>query len=211
MGSQSRVVLSSTRTSPDVGSSNRLISFKVVVFPDPLRPRRTIASPDSTLNGTFSTRERPLMAYAASRNSRVVAIRAVYHSALLSMSAHYNHPMLSWVDIDPERLKKNIETFRSITVPGTALMVVVKANAYGHGLETVAPVVAEHADWLGVNCIYEALAITRLGISKPVAILGHTPPEQANEIVHNRFRQVLYRLDVAKALNESARRFQMTA
>lgn len=119
--------------------------------------------------------------------------------------------MLSWVDIDPERLKKNIETFRSITVPGSALMVVVKANAYGHGLETVAPVVAEHADWLGVNCIDEALAITRLGISKPVAILGHTPPEQANEVVHNRYRQVLYRLDVAKALNESARRFQMTA
>jgi alanine racemase len=55
------------------------------------------------------------------------------------------------------------------------------------------------------------LAITRLGISKPVAILGHTPPEQANEVVDNRYRQVLYRLDVAKALNESARRFQMTA
>src|SRR4030095_11260351 len=189
MGSQSRVVLSSTKTSPDVGSSNRLINFKVVVFPDPLRPRRTIASPDSTLNDRFSRRERPLIAYAASRNSTVVAIRAVYHSAILSMSAHYNHPMLSWVDIDPERLKKNIETFSSITVPGTALMFVVKANAYGHGLETVAPVVAEHADWLGVNCIDEALTITRLGIAKPGAILGHTPPDPANETLQNPHRQ----------------------
>src|SRR5262245_25795241 len=43
----------------------------------------------------------------------------------------------------------NIDAFRTSIAAGTSLMVVVKANAYGHGLETVAPIAAERADWLG--------------------------------------------------------------
>src|SRR5436190_10302097 len=78
--------------------------------------------------------------------------------------------MLSWIEIDAQRLRHNIDAFRTVTAPGTSLMVVVKSNAYGHGLDTVAPIAAERADWLGVNCVDEALTITKLGISKPVAI-----------------------------------------
>jgi len=112
--------------------------------------------------------------------------------------------MLSWVEIDAGRLRSNIDLFRTVTAPGTALMAVVKSNAYGHGLEAVAPIVAERADWLGVNCIDEALVISRLGIQKPVAILGHSPLDQADNIVRNGYRQVLYRMDVARALSTAA-------
>src|SRR5436190_2843310 len=119
--------------------------------------------------------------------------------------------MLSWVEIDAQRLRDNIDAFRTVTAQGTALMVVIKANAYGHGLETVAPVAAERADWLGVNCLDEALAITGLGIQKPVAILGHTPLDQLADVVRNGYRQVLYRMDVAKALSESAHKIGTTA
>src|SRR5437016_1216292 len=112
--------------------------------------------------------------------------------------------MLSWIEIDAQRLKNNIDAFKTVTVPGTALMIVVKANGYGHGLEAVAPLAAEKADWLGVNCAAEAFAITKLGIRKPIAILGHTPAGQIEQVVRNGYRQVLYRLDVAKALSDSA-------
>jgi alanine racemase len=114
--------------------------------------------------------------------------------------------MLSWIEIDASRLRSNIDAFRSAAGPGTSIMAVIKANAYGHGLEIVAPVAAERADWLGVNCIDEALAISRLGIQKPVAILGHTPLDQLEAVAKNGYRQVLYRLDVAKALSESAQK-----
>src|SRR5436190_4109113 len=114
--------------------------------------------------------------------------------------------MLSWVEIDAQRLRDNIDAFRTVTAQGTALMVVIKANAYGHGLGTIAPVAAERADWLGVNCIDEALAITQLGIEKPVAILGHTPLDQLEAVAANGYRQVLYRRDVAKALSDAARK-----
>ena len=119
--------------------------------------------------------------------------------------------MLSWIEIDAQRLRNNIDAFRTVTAPGTALMVVVKANAYGHGLETVAPIAAERADWLGVNCIDEALAITRLGIPKPIAILGLTPLNQSEDVVRNGYRQVLYRLDAAKALSDYAIKFGTVA
>src|SRR5215467_11924492 len=119
--------------------------------------------------------------------------------------------MLSWIEIDAARLKANIDAMRGVTAPGTSVMVVVKANAYGHGLETVAPVVAERADWLGVNCLDEALAITRLGIQKPVAILGHTPVNDVESVAANGYRQVIYRLDVAEALSSVAQKLGKTA
>src|SRR6185436_19319704 len=108
-----------------------------------------------------------------------------YRTAGQTRPNAYNPPMLSWVEIDAQRLRSNIDAFRTVTAPGTVLMAVVKANAYGHGLEAVAPIAAQRADWLGVNCVPEALVITRLGIQKPVAILGHTPLDQIENVVRN--------------------------
>ena len=112
--------------------------------------------------------------------------------------------MLSWVEVDQGRFRTNVDAFRKITAPRTLIMVVIKANAYGHGLREIAPVAAEVGDWLGVNSIDEALAITDLRIANTVAILGHTEPEHAGVIVSNDYRQVLYRLDVAEALSRQA-------
>src|ERR1041384_3503187 len=114
--------------------------------------------------------------------------------------------MLSWIELNGSRFKANVDGFRSITSPGTLLMVVIKANAYGHGLRHIAPIAAESADWLGVNSIDEALAISELGIRKTIAILGHTEIGEANAVVMNDYRQVLYRLDVAQALSRETER-----
>src|SRR5262245_16948256 len=115
--------------------------------------------------------------------------------------------MLSWIEIDRARLKSNLAEFRKLVGPSTALMVVVKANAYGHGLETVAAAIAEDADCLGVNCAGEAITLTRVGIEKPIAILGHTALDQIEHVVRNGYRQVLYRLDLAIALSAAAAKF----
>jgi alanine racemase len=82
-------------------------------------------------------------------------------------------------------------------------MVVVKANAYGHGLRALGPVAAKVADWLGVNSVDEAAVLTALGVQKPIAILGHSELDRTEEIVREGYRQVVYRLDVAKALSEA--------
>ena len=111
----------------------------------------------------------------------------------------------SWIEIDGERLASNIQAFRGMIRPSTALMVVVKANAYGHGLDAVGRIVARHADWLGVNSIDEAIALDRMRLGRAIAVLGYTPPERAADAVRRGFHQVVYRLDLVRALSEAAR------
>ena len=117
----------------------------------------------------------------------------------------------SWIEIDRERLSSNVSAFRSLIDPDCALMVVVKANAYGHGLSEVAPLVAEKADWLGVNSLDEALVLDRRGIETPIAILGYTPKSRAGEVVRHGFHQVVFRLDAAESLSRAAREVNRTA
>jgi alanine racemase len=119
--------------------------------------------------------------------------------------------MLTWIEIDAVAIGRNLDAFRSVVTPGTAVMAVVKANAYGHGIDVVAPIAAQHADWLGVNNLEEALSVRDLGIDKPVAILGHTELERLDYVVAGEFRQVVYRADVAAALSGYARDRNTTA
>jgi alanine racemase len=51
-------------------------------------------------------------------------------------------------------------------------MAVLKANAYGHGLEAVARCLAPQADAFGVALVEEGIALRRLGIEGPVLVMG---------------------------------------
>ncbi|MGH9320153.1 MAG: alanine racemase, partial [Vicinamibacteria bacterium] len=80
----------------------------------------------------------------------------------------------------------------------------VKANAYGHGARIVAPLIRNHVDWFGVNSLEEAEELADAGIERPILIMGHTEPADADRVVSRGFRQVLFRRDVADALSEAA-------
>jgi alanine racemase len=70
--------------------------------------------------------------------------------------------------IDLDAYRANIEALAACA-PGSALMTVVKANAYGHGMERCARAAREAgADWLGVATPAEALTLRSLGDTGPV-------------------------------------------
>lgn len=70
--------------------------------------------------------------------------------------------------IDLDAFAGNIETLRAHVAPA-ALMVVVKADAYGHGMVECARVAREAgADWLGVATPEEALALRAAGDTGPL-------------------------------------------
>ncbi len=117
----------------------------------------------------------------------------------------------SWIELDTARLLANLQAFRMLIGPERKLMAVVKANAYGHGLRETAPVVAPHADWLGVDALSEALDLSELGVRHPILILGHTPAEQAMRVVRHGFRQALFRRDVAESLSRASQAAQERA
>jgi alanine racemase len=54
------------------------------------------------------------------------------------------------------------------------VLVVLKANAYGHGLEEVARCTAPEADAFGVALVEEGIALRRQGITHPILVFGGT-------------------------------------
>lgn len=81
------------------------------------------------------------------------------------------------VVIDLPALTHNVRTLRE-RVAGSSLLVVVKANGYGHGMVDAArAALAGGADWLGVADIAEAFALRDSGITAPVLAWLHAPNE----------------------------------
>ena len=68
--------------------------------------------------------------------------------------------------------RKNYRYFRSLLRPSTKMLVLVKANAYGHGaVEFASMMQAEGADYLAVALPVEGLELRRAGVSMPVLVL----------------------------------------
>lgn len=68
--------------------------------------------------------------------------------------------------------RKNYRYFRGLLRPSTRLLVLVKANAYGHGaVEFASMMQAEGADYLAVALPVEGVELRRSGISLPVLVL----------------------------------------
>lgn len=90
----------------------------------------------------------------------------------------------AWVEIDLAALTHNVRQIRQKLSPQTALMAVVKADAYGHGAITTAQTVLQHgASWLGVATIPEGIELREAGIEAPILILGASnTPEQLQAI-----------------------------
>ena len=77
--------------------------------------------------------------------------------------------------IDLDAIRDNVATLRRIVAPA-AVMAVVKADAYGHGMVPVARAAVDGgAAWLGVADIDEALALRAAGIHAPILAWLHEP------------------------------------
>ena len=71
------------------------------------------------------------------------------------------------------RLRANLAAVAARAAPAR-VMAVLKANAYGHGLEAVARCLAPQADAFGVALVEEGITLRRLGIENPILVMGGT-------------------------------------
>ena len=68
----------------------------------------------------------------------------------------------AWANISGQAILRNYDTVRAIA--GVDVMAVVKADAYGHGADFIAPLLRTHGvTWLGVALPSEALALRAAG------------------------------------------------
>jgi alanine racemase len=87
----------------------------------------------------------------------------------------------AWLEIDLDAMRHNIEVIRSVVGPA-AVAPVVKADAYGHGVEAVGPALAPHVEALCVATLDEAIAL-RARVQGRILLLYPAPASAAAEAV----------------------------
>ena len=90
----------------------------------------------------------------------------------------------TFLEINLLRLKQNLENIKGYVKPAK-VMAILKANAYGHGVDGVAPYLAPFADYIGVALVEEGIHLRKIGIHKPILILGGSLPYQVPLFLEN--------------------------
>ncbi|MDD7118354.1 MAG: alanine racemase [Bacteroidales bacterium] len=94
--------------------------------------------------------------------------------------------------------RDNYRYFRSLLEPSTKLLVLVKANAYGHGaVEFAAMMQKEGADYLAVAYPVEGMELRKSGISLPILVLT-AGTDYFNEIIDYRLEPGIPNLHALK-------------
>ncbi len=110
--------------------------------------------------------------------------------------------------IDISKLKSNYNILRKLA-PKAALMAIVKANAYGHGLiECSTALQNMGADYFGVAFVSEGIKLREAGIAKPILVLV-TPNESELEAYckHN-LEIIANSIEILTKLNSLADEYQ---
>jgi alanine racemase len=85
--------------------------------------------------------------------------------------------MRTFARVDLGAVRRNYRAIRNAAGAETAILAVVKADAYGHGAVAVAAALAsEGADKFAVACIEEGIELRRAAIAGEIAILGGLLP-----------------------------------
>jgi len=116
--------------------------------------------------------------------------------------------MLTWVEIKKSRLQNNLKQFRKIVGPQRQIMAIVKSNAYGHGMLTVAKLcLLAGADWLGVVNLKEALLLRQAKFKAPIFILSYYPfSSDVKEAIRQNIDFPVYTLSQANFLDKEGQK-----
>ena len=98
-----------------------------------------------------------------------------------------------WVEIQTRLLEENYRFLQTLAAPQMELLAIVKADAYGHGLELCAPaVVRAGARWLGVTCVEEGVAARAVCPEAHVLVVSGAFPGEGKAVVANRLTAVAW-------------------
>lgn len=106
------------------------------------------------------------------------------------ISIRFDRPAKAIINIDA--LKHNLNVIRKYS-GHSQVMVVVKSNAYGHGLEQIAKSIEPGTDAFAVSCVNEALQLKSIGITRPITVLqGFTDHKELDKCMEHKFIPVVH-------------------
>mgnify|MGYP000105614497 CR=1 FL=1 len=109
-----------------------------------------------------------------------------------------------YANIDLDAIHENVVNAKKLTKPGTKLMAIIKADAYGHGAVEVAKTLDDVADAYGVAILEEGIELRQAGIQKPVLILGYTPKPLYPAMIQYDIATAVFTWEMAKEIDVEA-------
>jgi alanine racemase len=115
-------------------------------------------------------------------------------------------PVSTWVEVDLDRFDSNLRAIRALVGEERDILLVVKADAYGHGAVDIAAA-AEEAGvaQLGVATLHEGIQLRQAGCRLPIVALSPLLPSEIGEAVAHRLDPSVCDLRFARDLSEAAR------
>jgi len=115
-----------------------------------------------------------------------------------------------WAEVSLGALKHNLNAIRSYVNPANEkrkVLCIVKGNGYGHGGPQVAKALEKFgADWFGVTCTEEGIAVRKAGVKKPVLILTSFVAGEEPHLLKYDLTPVIHRCEQLADLNRAATR-----
>jgi len=109
-------------------------------------------------------------------------------------------------DVNLDAIRANVKEIRKFKLPETKIMIVVKADAYGHGAVPIALAINDIVDAFGVAIVEEAIELRQSGINKPILVVGYTSNEQTHLAIANNVTLTVFKYESALKINEEAKK-----
>lgn len=117
----------------------------------------------------------------------------------------------TWAQIDLGAICHNISCVRKKIAQDVKLLVVIKADAYGHGAVEVAKALQNQCDFFGVASVAEGVELCKAGIRTPILVLGYTDKFDFTHAVEYDIRPTIFTMEQAEMLSREAFRQGRTA
>lgn len=115
-------------------------------------------------------------------------------------------PVSTWVEVDLDRFAANLRAIQERLGPGREILLVVKADAYGHGAVEMAQAAAkEGAARFGVATLHEGIQLRQAGTTLPILVLSPLLASEIGEAAAHGLEPTVCDLAFADALSAEAR------
>lgn len=116
--------------------------------------------------------------------------------------------LMNWIELSQENLIHNTEVLRSFCGRKTSLSALLKANAYGHGIEPMAELFSKAGiDCFIVHSFDEAMRVKATGFGKRILLIGPQTEEQLKTSLQKGFEIILYTLEALEILKNFSKSF----
>jgi len=101
--------------------------------------------------------------------------------------------LLNWIELSCSALRHNVRSLAKLA-RGRTLAVVVKANAYGHGLPEIVRMLVDlpEVDYVSVHSLEEAAACRESGWDRRIMLLGPVARQRLDAVLEYDLEPVIF-------------------